>query len=294
MVVVDDRTRRGLPIEQFGMGFDDQSADDMDGDPGGADRAPADEPESTFARRAKLIALLLATAALVVSVVVASALADDSGRPADDDSAARRDITGAAALGGFALPGSEDASPGTDSSASSEPGTEASGKSVPKLEAAPGSPSPDGEHDEHGEHDADATSSRATRNHLADESATTATGAGSARSEPLSPELESAPRDVLAAVRDFYDLVGSAPETALARVAPDLVGDEQDILLEAWRSLTSVVVEHVSQEADGSVTVVVTMKPAYGSPLRITQLLGFSDGPQPVINQATLLSIRTL
>ncbi|WP_157599649.1 hypothetical protein [Saccharomonospora xinjiangensis] len=293
MVVVDDRTRRGLSIEQFGMGFDDQAADDMDGDPGGADRAPADEPESTFARRAKLIALLLATAALVVSVVVASALADDSGRP-DDDSAAHRDITGAAALGGFALPGSEDASPSTEGPASSSADTGASGKSIPKMEAAPGGPSPDTEHREHGEHDADATSSRATRNHLADEAATTATGTGSARSEPLSPELEPAPHDVLAAVRDFYDLVGSAPETALARVAPDLVGDEQDVLLKAWRSLTSVVVEHVNQEADGSVTVVVTMKPAYGSPLRITQLLGFSDGPQPVINQATLLSIRTL
>ncbi|MEY7974576.1 hypothetical protein AB8O38_21540 [Saccharomonospora xinjiangensis] len=289
MVVVDDRTRRGLSIEQFDMGFDDQAADDLDGDPGGTDRAPADEPESAFARRAKLIALLLATAALVMSVVVASALADDSSRTEDDDSAARREITGAAALGGFALPGSERTSPSPDGPESSSTGTEASGKSVPQLEApTPGSPSA------HAEHDADATSSRSTRNHLADESATTATGAGSARSEPLSPELESAPHDVLAAVRDFYDLVGSAPETALARVAPDLVGDEQDVLLEAWRSLTSVVVEHVNQEADGSVTVVVTMKPAYGSPLRITQLLGFSDGPQPVINQATLLSIRTL
>ena len=111
-VVVDNPSDAGLPFEAL---VEDTSSDDLgaygcestETDPDEFDeKSPVDEPENAFARRAKLIALLVATAALVVSVVVASIItssADEAAPPIQEHR-----ITGVAALGGFALPSSTD------------------------------------------------------------------------------------------------------------------------------------------------------------------------------------------
>ncbi|WP_157606459.1 hypothetical protein [Saccharomonospora cyanea] len=267
----------------------DASAGDAESGSGSADTAPAEEPESPFARRAKLIALLLAATAVVVSMVVAAMQASDPAEPTGEgQSADRAGITGAAALGGFSLPASSDrtdrdtsadaASPAAaregDETAMSQTETVADVAPPAGVEALDDLPEPGDE-----PHGTAATTT---------EAGVSRTDAEASSSTPVDPVD---PRSV---VRDFYDLVSSAPETALAKVSPTLVGDEREQLLRVWRSLTSVEVEHVYPETAGSVRVVVTMKPEYGPSLRITQLLGFSDGPHPVINRATLLSIKTM
>ncbi len=282
-VVVDDPTHPSLPIGALDM--HDASAGDAESESGSADTAPAEEPESLFARRAKLIALLLATTAVVVSMVVAAVLSNDPGEPPDDGrSADGAGITGAAALGGFSLPASDRAGRNTSTDApSSTAAPESTEAAVPQAEAVADVSHPA---------DVEAPDDLPDPGHEPRETAATTTDAGVARAGAEAPS--STPVDPQSVVHDFYDLVGSAPETALARVSPTLVGDEREQLLSVWRSLTSVEVEHVYRETAGSVRVVVTMRPEYGPPLRITQILGFSDGPHPVINRATLLSIKTM
>jgi hypothetical protein len=107
-VVVDAPTVPNLSIENLGIGVDGRTIDTTcdhnehgDHSDHGETCAPApEEPESLLARRAKLIALLLAALALVGSMVVASMLADDD---ADDSS-----------LGPPTVAGVEDGSPRPD------------------------------------------------------------------------------------------------------------------------------------------------------------------------------------
>lgn len=288
-VVVDDPTHPSLPIEALDM--HDASAGDAESRSGRADTAPAEEPESPFARRAKLIALLLAATAVVVSMVVATMQTNNPGEPSDgEQSADRAGITGAAALGGFSLPASDRTDQDTSADAASPAAArEGAAAAMSETEAVADASHPAdvetlGDLPEPGDEPRETTAATA-------DAGVSRTDAGTSSSTPVDPVD---PVDPQSAVRDFYDLVSSAPETALAKVSPTLVGDGGEQLLRVWRSLTSVEVEHVYPETAGSVRVVVTMKPEYGPPLRITQLLGFSDGPRPVINRATLLSIKTM
>lgn len=102
-VVVDDPTDPNPPSETFDR--HDASAGDPSGELGGVGTALVEEPESLFARRAKLIALLLAATAVVVSVVVAAVLANDAEPPGKGQTTEPSGITGAAALDEFPLPG---------------------------------------------------------------------------------------------------------------------------------------------------------------------------------------------
>lgn len=265
----------------------DASAGDAESRSGSADTAPAEEPESPFARRAKLIALLLAATAVVVSMVVAAMQASDPTEPTGDEESAvgRAGITGAAALGGFSLPASSDRTDRDTSADAASPAAarEGDGTAMPQTETVADVAHPA---------DVEALDELPNPGDEPRETEATTTDAGVAHTD--AEASSSTPVDPQSAVRDFYDLVSSAPETALAKVSPTLVGDEREQLLRVWRSLTSVEVEQVHPETAGSVRVVVTMKPEYGPSLRITQLLGFSDGPHPVINRATLLSIKTM
>ncbi|PXY32266.1 hypothetical protein [Prauserella muralis] len=85
-----------------------------------------DEPETKLARRAKLAALILVIALLVASVVVAASLAQQE-QPPGDEAEAAAELTGAAALGGLAMPG---AGTGTDGflSTSSRTGDTSTGR----------------------------------------------------------------------------------------------------------------------------------------------------------------------
>lgn len=281
-VVVDNPSDAGLPFEAL---VEDTSSDDLgaygcestETDPDEFDeKSPVDEPENAFARRAKLIALLVATAALVVSVVVASIItssADEAAPPIQEHR-----ITGVAALGGFALPSStdqretgSDAAPTADlveDPPSSDPTTRHTDPAGESVSAVPVS---------------------------TDSGPRSAPGTRGPDVAALESETTAAHRtDHTEMVRDFYSRVAAAPETALELVTSDLVADQREYLLSAWRSMTDIVVEHVRQVSEDSVHVVVTVKTAHGNPVRITQLLSFSDGPRPFINHAALLSIRAL
>ncbi|OQO91143.1 hypothetical protein B1813_16785 [Saccharomonospora piscinae] len=287
-VVVDDPTGTRLPMDELvdGVRPDDPATDPHEP----ADSRPPNESESALARRAKLIALLVVMAALVISVIVASSIAADSDDSGGGTQQRERGITGAAALGGFTVPAGAHADAGDSAPPSSgSAGSPTGEQSELAAEPAMAVPAVTGREDTldtptitSDSGTADDTSGGDTHGDGEVADRTPSSGSGSERADRAS------------VVRDFYQRMLSSPETALSLVAPDLVADERERLLASWRSMSTVTVEHVHEEGDGSVRVVVTLRTVSGTPLRITQLLTFSDGPQPVINHAALLSIRTL
>lgn len=223
------------------------------------------DPESKLARRAKLIALLLATALLLVSVYIAASLSDseERGGKAETD---RPTITGAAALGGFALSADRYAQPEVQTRR--DPSVQAAGPQERAAEAATAEGSPA------------AGTAPST-----DDGGTDAT----AQATSTTPAAKA---DKLEAVRDFYDLAASEPAKALRLLGPALAGKQDDHLLRAWRSMKSIRLDDVRHDSDGTVRAVVTMVPAEGKPLRLTQRLRFTTGPRILINEATLVSVK--
>ncbi|PRX44035.1 hypothetical protein B0I33_113201 [Prauserella shujinwangii] len=222
--------------------------------------SPPHEPEPAFARRAKLIGLIVAIALLVGSIAAAALLADDHGRDRSFDPAERPEITGVAALGGFVLP--------------------AQRRSVPHVRpAAVG--------------DADPA-----------EPATTPTGQPAdgdrialraAHGEPAQPAAHSEPEpfaDGISTVRRFYELVAERPREALALLDPAPAGREAAELVRAWSAMDTVRVDDLAEHPGGVVRAVVTMVPPDGKPLRVTQLLTLSEGPDTRIRAARLVATR--
>ncbi|GAB3508121.1 hypothetical protein [Amycolatopsis cihanbeyliensis] len=222
---------------------------------------PPVRPESTLARRSKLTALVLAGALLSGSVVTASLLADDRETPRPD----RLEITGPAALGGFAMP--ESGRTGSVGGSGGGPGPETSTAT---------------------------TTARATQR--SDPASSTDTGATEAQ-PTAQPEAtttaQASPRaDRVALVEEFYQRVRENPVDALALLDPLLTGDQPDTLVRAWNSMGSLTVESLRTLADGSVRAVITVPQPGGQRLRIIQLLEFTTGATPLISQATLLSAQ--
>ncbi|NIJ14136.1 hypothetical protein FHU38_004480 [Saccharomonospora amisosensis] len=219
------------------------------------------EPESKFARRAKLIALFVAMALLLASLYIAASLSE-SGERDGAESPRSPAITGAAALGGFALPAGRAV---TEMETRREPSVQAAGPKDPAAET------------------------------------TTAEGSLAVGSAPNPGQVDTeksattgtdTQADELDAVRDFYQLAASEPAEALRLLGPALAGKHDDHLLRAWRSMRSIRLDDVRHGADGTVRAVVTMVPADGTPLRLTQLLRFTHGPRLLINEATLVSVK--
>lgn len=93
-------------------------------------------------------------------------------------------------------------------------------------------------------------------------------------------------------VRKFYQRMGSQqPQSALAMLAPDLIGDQRDELLRAFSSMIEVDVKDIQVQPDGSVRATVDIVQRDGTRLRVTQALELT---QDVIEQAVLLSLNLL
>ncbi|MEU3275551.1 hypothetical protein ABZ639_32265 [Saccharomonospora sp. NPDC006951] len=228
---------------------------------------PPPEPENKLARRAKLGALILATAFLVAAIVVAATLAGEGEHASQAAVHAPMQITGAAALAGFAIPASR--------ALSREPRTTGT---VPASDSTGDLGGGD-----------DAAPAREVH---------TAHTAGGAI-EPVAAEntlpatSEAAPaRDNEQVVREFYTLVERDPVGALSMVAPSLAGDDRQQLVEAWRSMASVTVDELTEQPGGSVRAVVTIVPIDGQPLTVIQQLNVKSGPHTVIKEAKLLSVQ--
>lgn len=225
------------------------------------DPKPPREPESPVARRAKLIALIIATALLAGAVAAAATIADEPSSP-DSMPAERPVVSGAAALGGFVLPArsttpAERPSPTTDTAA--EATTDQRAVAEPVERTPDPTPSGDG--------------TPTTR---------------SLEASDTTPAGE--PPGGLATVREFYTLMADSPSDALALLDPALASDGGEGLLRSWSGMDVVRVDELREEADGKVRAVVTMIPHDGEPLRVTQLLRLTEGPGSLISDATLLS----
>lgn len=227
------------------------------------ERSP--EPESKFARWAKLIALFLATGLLLVSLYIAASVSNSAERGGAEQ-ADRPTITGALALGGFAL--SADRSAQTELEMRREPSAQAAGPQEGAGDAATAAGS------------------------LAAGTASSTSEGGTGNSPQSMSSTPATQADKLEAVRDFYELAASEPAEALRLLGPALAGKQDDHLLRAWRSMKSIRLDDVRHGSEGTVRAVVTMVPADGTPLRLVQLLRLTSGPQVLINEATLVSVK--
>ncbi|WP_216210343.1 hypothetical protein [Amycolatopsis aidingensis] len=227
-----------------------------------SEQPPPVRPESTLARRSKLAALMLAGVLLSGSVVTASLLADDREAPRPD----RLEITGPAALGGFAMPetGRADSAGGSGGGPGPETGT-----STTTARAAEGA-----------------------RTGPAGSPATEATAEQPATAESAVTAQATQRADRVALVEEFYQRVRENPVDALALLDPLLAGDRPETLVQAWSSMGSLTVESLQTLADGSVRAVIIVPQPDGQRVRITQLLEFTSGAAPLISQATLLSAQ--
>jgi hypothetical protein len=226
----------------------------------GPEPALAAELESRFARRAKLAGLAFAATLVTVAVMVAGTLTSQHRRPVPVAQGDREEITGAAALGAFAVPGS--LNPGNRSGG---------GVAGDHPTSAVTAPDP--------LHPGDTTSRPAS---LPPVPATADGG----------QEPQQARYDKLAVVKNFYREVAIDPQAALDLLDPGLAAQQPGDLVRAWSSMASVQVEKAELQPDGSVLAVVTMLEPGGSRLQVIQLLRVADDATGLISEARLLSAQ--
>lgn len=217
---------------------------------------PPREPESRFSKVAKLAGLTTAGTLLVGAVVASSMVTRERTEQTGRSTPAPPAITGAAALGGFAM--QDSVRPGRTEYPS--PAT-----THPPKPTTSDQPSPP---------------------------AVSWSGPGSPNSASDPPTTTTAVNDKLTAVNKFYQLMGSQrPQDALAMLAPGLAGDQPAELVRAWSSINRVEAKDVHVQPDGSVLAVVDMVQHDGTRQRITQVLEVAGG---LIKQAVLLSFEQL
>ncbi|MER6870823.1 hypothetical protein ABT279_11835, partial [Amycolatopsis sp. NPDC000673] len=126
---------------------------------------------------------------------------------------------------------------------------------------------------------------------------TSGTSSSSAPSAPSSAESHkksatssaAAPDPVkLEAVRKFYASIDHQPENALSLLAPNVARGETGDLVRAWSGADSIDVQELHVQDDGSVFAVALVHQADGTLVRVTQL--FDVVEQDVISQARVLS----
>ncbi|WP_157361681.1 hypothetical protein [Haloechinothrix halophila] len=222
-----------------------------------ADDAVRNEPESTAARVAKLTCLILAVGLLCGSLVTAVFL--DRHRTAEHRAAPpERQITGIAALAGFAMttPPPETTAPVTERAATIAADDTATDTAA-SAEVEPG----------------DA----ATSTPLATSSPTTRVGTA---------------EEIDAFIRDFYHRFTEGPDDAFALLGGSLLDGQPKILTDALRLVDAVSVHRVSMEPNGLVRAVVTVTRADSKRYRVTHLLRVEPGPPALITEARLLSAQ--
>ncbi|GAA3538789.1 hypothetical protein GCM10022222_22970 [Amycolatopsis ultiminotia] len=221
---------------------------------------PADEPEGSFARRAKLVGLVGAGALVAGAVVTAAVL---SGGPAPTKSAEETTVpvgfNGAAALGGQPVPASRQHH--SDSTFSAQQ------KDNPSTTAT----------------DTSAT----TPGTSVAETSAPQTPSSTPSADQADVATPSAPMK-LSAVRKFYSSIHRSPDDALALLTPKAAAGETARLVRAWSEADSIDVQDLHVQDDGSVFAAVLVHQPDGTLVRVTQLFDIAE--QDVISQAVLLS----
>jgi hypothetical protein len=231
---------------------------------------PAEEPESRFARRAKL-AGLVGAGALVAGAVVTASLLSGGPRPtapvtAEDSIPAG--FSGAAALGGAAVPEQLR----HHSFGSTTPGHHGSTPSSAGGDPAVSTPNSGG-----------------TTRESAGPSSSSAPGTASPTStgETASNDPSTAGAK-LAAVKKFYADIEQSPDTALSLLTPAIAGGEAGSLVRTWSAMRAIDVQDARVQDDGTVLAVAVLHQTDGTLVRVTQL--FDVTGHDVISEARVLS----
>ncbi|MFC3450027.1 hypothetical protein [Amycolatopsis speibonae] len=218
-----------------------------------------DEPESRAARRAKLAGLVAAGLLVAGAVVTAGVLAGTQRQGSVPGAAAPEVMSGAAALGGLAVPDSTE--PQRKQATPTSTGTSTTVQ--PSSDTGTGSLSRQGS----------ATSSTSSQSAAKPAAITTAEGK-------------------IDAVRKFYRTVDADPYGAMSLLTPVLADSEAGRLIEAWSSMDAIQIQDIREQADGTILAVVTMRNPDGGLVRVTQVLEFADETTGLITDARLLSAQ--
>ncbi|MEV6879763.1 hypothetical protein [Amycolatopsis sp. NPDC051128] len=219
------------------------------------------EPESPFARRAKL-AGLVAAGALVAGAVVAAPMLANSHRAASGGGgqAAPAGFSGAAELGGLAVPQHQagggapaQRGPATEGTHAGDTRPAAKPTDRPPAQAAPSEPS---------------------------------------RVPDKAADARSASRKIQA-VKDFYAAIARNSAGALALLSPALVDGAAGELVRTWSSMDAIDVQEADTQInpDGSILAVATLHRPDGALVRVTQLFRVAD-TGGLITEAQLVSAQ--
>jgi hypothetical protein len=218
------------------------------------------EPESRFARRAKL-AGLVAAGALVAGAVVAAPMLTSAHRVVSaGGQSTPAGFSGAAELGGLAVPqhqagGGAPEQRGTTMSGthSGTPSAEEPAGGRPQSQAAP-----------------------STQTAVPDQAA----------------DARSAARKIQA-VKEFYAAIAKDPSGALAQLSPSLADGAAGELVRAWSSMDAIDVQEADTQIkpDGSILAVATLRRPDGGLVRVTQLFRVAD-TGGLITEAELVSAQ--
>ena len=84
----------------------------------------------------------------------------------------------------------------------------------------------------------------------------------------------------------------SQPAEAAQLLSPSLLDTDPAGFIDAWQSAAKVEVDSVQANPDGTVQAVVRMLQSDGTWLRVVELLHVTQGNQPLISGAQLLSAQ--
>ncbi|WP_328445372.1 MULTISPECIES: hypothetical protein [unclassified Amycolatopsis] len=221
------------------------------------------EPESRVARRAKL-AGLLAAGALVAAAVVAAPMLTSAHRAATPaDTATPADFTGAAELGGLAVPQRQAGGGAPEQSGPTTPqGTHSGGAPSAQESTSGGSPQPQ----------------------------------AAPKADTAVPDAAADPRSAsrkIQAVKDFYAAIAKNSDGALALLSPTLADGAAGELVRTWSAMDAIDVQEADTQIkpDGSIVAVATLHRPDGALVRVTQLFRVAD-TGGLITEAELVSAQ--
>jgi hypothetical protein len=221
------------------------------------------EPESRFARRAKLAGLLVAGALVAGAVVAAPMLTSVHRAATPGDTAAPADFTGAAELGGLAVPQRQAGGGAPERSGPAvQQGTHSGGASSAQESTSGGSPQPQ----------------------------------AAPKTEATVPDAAADPRSAtrkIQAVKDFYAAIAKNSDGALALLSPTLADGAAGELVRTWSSMDAIDVQEADTQIkpDGSIVAVATLHRPDGALVRVTQLFRVAD-TGGLITEAELVSAQ--
>ncbi len=218
---------------------------------------PDEDPESPFARRAKLAGLVAAGLLVAGAIIAAATLGGTDRQTSVDGAVVPQTISGAAALGGLPVP--DDTSHTDSDDTASQTGQ----STTPQPSSGTGSEGKRG-----------------------------STSSSSSSSQAPHPVAISTSEGKIDAVRKFYRTVDDDPDGALSLLSPILAESEAGKLILAWSSMDAIEIKEIHEQADGTIHTVVTMRNPEGGLLRVTQVLEFADETTGLITDARLLSAQ--